>query len=247
MLPKINHPTFETIIPSTKKKIKFRPFLTKEYKLILTAYELKDETNYIETFKNILKECTFGKVDVNKLTIFDVNWLYLHIKNVSKGSIENVKFTCKNLIEVQNENGETEVKECNQEIIVKIDTKNISIDVPEKKPIFLNDSIALNMRWPLFEDFVKKTNMTNIVEITEDFIMDCIESISDKENTYVNGIDFDRKELSNFLGELTEDQLEKIKEFISNIPEVELEFDLRCPKCGNKEHVHLKGFEDFLE
>lgn len=247
MLPKLSHPTFEATIPSTGRKVKFRPFVVKEYKTLLKAIEFEDETNLIETFKSLIEECTFGKLDVNKLAMFDVDWLYLKIRGASSGTVNPIKYKCNNTVTVKNEDGDEVDQPCGSEVTVAVDTERATINVPETETIFVTEDIAMKMRWPSFEDYVRKGNMTSLVDVSDDFVLDCIESVSDRERTYVLGDDFSREELRDFIENLTDEVVGKIKRFIAGIPEVELVQEIRCPKCGARETLHFRGLNDFLE
>ena len=245
-LPKMNHPTFETTIPSTGAKVKFRPFVVREHKSLMKAVEFGDDVNLIETFKTMISECTFHSVDVNKLAMFDVDWLYLKIKAASTGSINPVRFRCGAKVTEIDEAGISHDVECGQEVTVRLDTESAFVKVPDSMIIYVTPEVAMTMRWPTFSDYSRKSAFTSVVDVTEDFVLDCIASINEPDKTHVVGTDFTRDELRAWIEDLTDDAVEKLKQFIRDIPEVEMNVSLKCHKCGQQANIHLKGLDDFL-
>ena len=240
MLPKLTYPTFETQVPSTGVTVKFRPFLVKEHKTLLKAVEFNNPTNLIETFKSLIDECTFHAVDVDKLAMFDVEYLFLKIKGASTGSISPVRYICNNVVDGV---------ECKQSINLNLDTEHAFVTVPEaqKKVIRFGTGSGLKLRYPSFEDYVKRGGVKSALELSEEFVLDCVESVFDSEASYLPGKDYSRDELRVFIDNLTEDAANEITEFIENIPQVEMNVPIKCPKCGNTDELHLRGLEDFLE
>lgn len=246
-LPKLNHPTFETFIPSTGAKVKFRPFVVREHKTLMKAVEFEDQVNLVETFKRLIDDCTFNKLDVGKLAMFDVDWLYLKIKSASTGSLNPIRYRCGATVTEIGENGENVERECGQEVTVRLDTEAATIKVPDARVIYLTPEIAMTMRWPTFDDYARKGELKSVVDVTEEFVLDCVETIAEPNRTYTPGTDFSREELRAFIEDLTDEAVDKIKAFIENIPDVEMDVELHCPKCGQRANIHLVGLEDFLE
>lgn len=241
MLPKLNHPTFETTIPSTGAAVKYRPFLVREHKMLMKAVEFNDDTNLIETFKTLVHECTFKTLDVATMPMFDVEYLFLKIKACSTGSNNAVRYTCENVVDG--------VK-CGQSVILNIDTEQTKVEVPNKDTlvIMLDDKgTGVRMRYPSFEDYVKHTKVKSLSELSSEFTLDCVDVVFDSTTVYVPGKDFTRDELRVFMDDIGDESAEKIAQFIENIPQIELHTKIKCPKCGNESEIHLVGLDDFLE
>lgn len=240
MLPKLAHPTFETEIPSTKVKIKFRPLQVKEHKLLMSVVEFQDETNLIETFRTIIESCTFGQ-KISNLAMFDVEYLFLKIKGASTGSINTVKYTCNG----KKEDGST----CGHTILLNLDTDLAKVDIKDVNRIIVLDSngVGVSLKYPTFEEYVKRGGIDNINVLSEEFILDCVDNVFDKDNVYKMGLDYTREELKAFMDGISEEASNKILEFINNIPQVEMKVPIRCSKCGNNDTLHLRGLDDFLE
>ena len=130
-LPSVKYPTYDLIVPSTKQKIKYRPFLVREYKLILQAIELGDSSNFINTIYNIVKSCTFEKIDVEKLLMYDIDYIFLMLRAKSIGEIIPVEYRCNAEIEKTNEEGEVTKEPCNTKVSIKIDLNEIEVVEPE--------------------------------------------------------------------------------------------------------------------
>lgn len=240
MLPTVTHPTFDTVIPSTKETVKFRPFLVKEHKMLLKAVEFNNPTNLIETFKSLINTCTFGAIDVSKLAMFDIEYLFLKIKGASAGSVTPVKYTCGAVVD-----GE----ECGETININLNTDNAYVDIPEGVDdiIKVSDGVGLKLKYPSFDDYVRRGGDKTALEMSEEFVIDCVELVFDKESVYLPGKDFTRDEIREFIDNLTEDDALKITTFIESIPQVEMKVPIRCHKCGNTDELHLRGLDDFLE
>lgn len=247
-LPKLSHPTFETCIPSTGAKVKFRPFVVREHKILMKAVEFEDPVNLVESFKAVISDCTFNKIDIGALPIFDVDWLYLKIKAASTGSINPVNFKCANVVSVTKDDGTVQQEECGHVVTVNIDTEAATIHVPQdSKVVFLTPTIAVTMKWPSFDDQYQFKSIRGAADVSEDLVLSSIESVSDPERTYSVGIDFTREELSEFINDLPDACMNKIHDFIQSTPDIEMTLNIRCPKCGNAAEINMVGLEDFLE
>ena len=226
-LPKIQHPTFETELPSNKQKVKYRQFTVKEHRLLMTANEFADPTNLSETFRSIIQNCTFDLVDIDNLPMFDVDWLYMTIRSAAAGGIVKVTYTC---------NGQTEAGRCGNQLNLALDTH-----------VKVTNDIGIKLRYPTFDDYAKKYGMGDLQKLKEELILDCVELVYDKDEVSYANKDFTRQELADFLDTLDEVSSNKIVHFVNNIPDIQMDVPIRCSKCGNQTELHLKGLNDFLE
>src|SRR6056300_541213 len=169
-LPSISTPEFTTQIPSTGEKIKYRPFLVKEEKILLIALEGNDQQEITTAILNILNSCILSEVDVNKLSTFDVEYLFLNLRGKSVGEVIEARMghtdgDCKKLTDVQ----------------IKIDDIEIVNEISDGK-IMLTDDVGIKMRYPTVHD-VAKLDMKNSDD-TFGLIAQCIEYIYDNDNVY---------------------------------------------------------------
>lgn len=233
-LPILSTPIYELNIPSSKETIKFRPFLVKEEKALMIAQQSENTSTMLNTIKEIIKGCTFNKVDVEKLATFDIEYIFLNLRAKSVGEISELTFSCKN---------------CNDEkakVKVNIDLTKLNVKFDEKhmKNIELFNDVGIIMRYPSLQT-TKKIQDSNNVENIFDLIISCIESIYDKDSVY-SAVDQSKEELSEFINNLTQQQFQKIQEFFETMPKLEHEIQFDCPVCGFH-HTHtLKGLENFF-
>jgi hypothetical protein len=236
-LPKVDVPVFETTLISNGKKVKFRPFLVKEQKLLLMALESKESDDVINTVKQILHNCIITEIDVDDLPIFDIEHLFLQLRARSVGENVELKYKCNAILEDE--------KRCNG--IVEIDVNILDI-VPTKSPdhsekIELTKTMGLVMKYPSFNNL--DISSKNQVDQTIDMIINCINFIYDEDQIYY-AKDSTKEELVEFIENLTQDDLEKIQHFFKTMPYLKKDLDFNCPKCGYKEKIVVEGIENFF-
>ena len=144
-LPVINAPTYELVVPSTKEKIKYRPFLVKEEKILLLAMEEGDDTNISLALKQIIENCTDGKLEIDKLALFDLEFIFLRIRAKSIGENVKVNVLCE-------DDGETYVP-----VEIPLDDIKVTYTKGHKKIVKLTKDIAVNMRYPQLEMMAMQT------------------------------------------------------------------------------------------
>jgi hypothetical protein len=243
-LPKLNTPTFTTTLPSTGKPVKYRPFLVKEEKILLIAMTDDNEETVMDAVRDIITNCTFGNLDVNSLTNFDLEWLFLQLHIKSKSLVKELKFSCSNIVKDENGNDKT----CGHETIINYNLDNVKIkkDEDHSKKIMLEDNIGVIMRYPTFEkmkelqDILAKEDIEAIYEAFGSFI----ETIFEGENVFS---DFTKGELKEFIENCTDEQFSKIKKFFETMPRLSAKVPLKCQKCGHSDEVIVEGLQSFLE
>jgi len=236
-LPRLNESSqYELDIPSTGEKLKYRPFLIKEQKLLLIAYESQDQKQIINAILNCVANCTDNAYDVNKLSTFDVDYIFTKIRSKSVGEVTNVSIKC---------------KECEHENEIKINLDNIKLDGSIKpKIIKLTEDISLKMKYPTYYDFI--TNEKIIInesqattEILFEILTSCIDSVM-TENEHISLKDESREEIEEFINSLTSEQFSIVNTFVDKIPKMTLDIEYKCESC-NKNHKHtLEGLHDFF-
>ena len=227
-LPKLNTPVYEAILPSTDKVIKFRPFLVKEEKVLLTAMEDGSQTALMNEIKTILKNCVQGNLDVERLPLFDIEYLFLKLRSKSIGEISEIGLKCT----------DTECGGVNQ---LSINMDEIEVTKPEghNRKIMISDDVGVMMSYP-----VMKTS-----GITEEdgmaIVKDCIEMIFTEEETHERD-SFSSKELDEFIDSMDTKQFAKIKEFFDTMPKLQHTINYKCEKCGEDKEITLQGLDSFF-
>lgn len=229
-LPKINAPIYELTLPSSGKKISYRPFLVKEEKLLLLAAEARDATDIKRTILQIVRNCVLDSdYNVDQAPTFDVEYILIHlrIKSVSE-EIRN-EYTCNNVIDE---------KVCGGKFEVPINLEDLTVIKEDKidPVIVLNSDVSLKMKFPKFSDAKIRTD--NMFDY--DLIINSMDSIINKGQSF-SIKDQSKQEVVDFLDSLTKKQFMKINEYFAKLPRFEIRREAVCPKCG---FVHKIVIED---
>lgn len=232
-LPKLETPTYELQLPSTGEKIKYRPFLVKEQKLLMVAQESNDQTQVVNTVSNLVNTCTFNKVNATTSPVFDVEYLFLQIRGKSVGETVEVNITCPD-----DEKTRVPVKLNLSDIFVQVTDEHTNV-------IELTDSIKIHLRYPLLNDLggVEKMSET---ETVFKLLNTCIDEIHSGDTVY-HRADMSDKELTEFIDQLTTSQFEKVMVFFNTMPKLRHPITVTNPKTKKKSEVILEGLQSFLE
>jgi hypothetical protein len=235
-LPKLNAPTYELVLPSTGKKIRYRPFLVKEEKILLVAMESEDEKQMQDSVKQILKNCILTRgVKVDDLSVFDIEFLFLNIRGKSVGEEVTLNLICP-------DDNETQVE-------VVIDIEDIKIHKPKEHNslIKLTEEVYLQMKYPSMETFVKN-NITgdNTVDSIFDLTISCIDQVIEGEEVFESK-SFSKKELLEFMDSMDSTQFQLIQKFFETMPKLSHVVELDNPKTGVKSEVVIEGLQSFFD
>lgn len=236
-LPKISVPTYELTIPSSKEKIKVRPFSVKEEKMLLMALESENMVDIANTVKQVINNCIIsGEVDVDKLPFFDIDYMFIFLRAKSVGESVEVKMTCNNIVD-GNKCGEIfdadmDINKC--EILYQEDVKD---------DIKLDKDKGVKMKYPSYAAMRKLES--NPIDAKTDIIIQSIEYIYDKKGVYP-ARDHSREELTEFIEGLTEANYKKLEKFVSSFPTFAVLLEKKCPKCGFHHKVRYTDFYDFF-
>ena len=230
-LPKLEAPVHSLILPSSGEQIKFRPFLVKEQKLLILAEESKNQEDLYDTLKIIVDSCTFNKLSVKTLPMFDIEYLFLKIRAKSVGSKVNVNVTCP-------DDNETKV-----ETQVDLDDVEIQVDEEHTNIIQVNDDIKLVMQYPILDD-VRTLKDTSSLEMFK-IINKCVKELHHGETIY-NGPDMTEKDLNDFFESMNQEQFSKVNEFFDTMPRLRHFINVTNPKTKVESKVLMEGLENFL-
>ena len=238
-LPKLNVPVYEAILPSTEKVIKYRPFLVKEEKILLTALEADDTKALSGAVKQIVNNCVQGELDVDKLPTFDIEYLFLRLRAKSVG--EKVTVGLRPWGCPQNDG-----KLCENSTQVDIDLEEVKVIKNDKhsNKIMLDDKIGIKLSYP---DLSKlgKVDKIDTAESGMDIIKDCIDMIYTEEETFDRGT-FDDKELDEFVESLNTQQFTLIKDFFDTMPMLKHTVKYKCETCGEDKETTVQGLNSFF-
>ena len=226
-LPKLNVPVYEAVLPSTEKVIKFRPFLVKEEKVLLTAMEDGGQTAMMNAIKNILKNCVQQKLEVDKLPLFDIEYLFLKLRSKSIGEKSEIGLKCS-----CDENAVTQVE---------IDMDKIEVEKPEghTRKVMINDEVGVMLSYPVMKTAgVDKQDGMLIVR-------DCIEMIFTGEETHEKG-SFSNKELDEFIESMSTQNFEEVGVFFETMPKLIHIVKTKNPKTKKKVEIPIEGLQSFF-
>ena len=238
-LPKINTPTYELVLPSSGKKIKYRPFLVREEKILIMALETEDQKQITQAVIDILSSCIITKgVKLDKLATFDIEYLFLNVRSKSVGEQIEVNVTCP-------DDEKTSVP-----ITIDIDSIKIEKNKKHTNIVKLDDSLSLKLRYPSMEQFIS-TNFEsaeesgNEIKTTLDMIISCIDNIFNDEESWPAS-ESTKKELGEFLDQLNTKQFKLIEDFFATMPKLTHTLKVKNPKTNVESTVKLEGLASFF-
>ncbi len=240
-LPKINTPTYELTIPSSGKKIKYRPFLVREEKILILALESEDTKQITTAVVDILSECVLTKnIDVTKLATFDIEYLFLNVRSKSVGETVDVNITCP-------DDGKTSV-----EMSINIDSIKVQKVKGHKSIIKLDDQYSMKLKYPSMTQFIESNFESgqdggegSDIDKSMGMITSCIEMIYDNEESW-DAADSSQKELEEFIEQLNSKQFKLIEKFFETMPKLSHKVKVTNPKTKVESEIVLEGLASFF-
>tara|TARA_B100000927_G_scaffold279934_1_gene263941 strand:- start:44 stop:769 length:726 start_codon:yes stop_codon:yes gene_type:complete len=238
-LPTIETPTYELKLHSSNKKVRYRPFLVKEEKVLIIALESKNENDITNAVKEVLKKCILTKgIDVDSLPTFDIEYLFLNIRAKSIGEDIKLTVTCP-------DDNETKVP-----VTVYVDEIKVVKPKGHTKDIKLDDKLTIRMKYPSLNQFIE-TNFTTddetetLVDKTFRVVSDCIDVIYTEEDAW-DTKDYTPKERMDFVEQLNSSQYKKVEKFFSTMPKLSHTIEVVNPNTKKKGSVVLEGLANFF-
>ena len=234
-LPKLTTPTYELEIPSTDEKIKYRPFLVKEEKILMMAMETKNESDIVQAVKDIVTECTFNKVNLDIMPMFDVEYIFLNIRAKSVGEVSKLKLLC------------PDDKKTYADVEVDLNEVKVQVGEDHTNKIDLGNGMGIIMQYPSIDSFkdsgIRDINASNMLEV----ISTCILQIYEEEGKKVyNSKDQTSKELTDFIEQLNTKQFKDVQKFFDTMPKLKHEITIKNPKTKKESKIVLSGLNDFF-
>jgi hypothetical protein len=235
-LPIANVAKYELTLPSQQKVIHYRPFLVKEEKILLMAMESGESKEMITAIKEIVKSCTFNEMNAEDHPMFDIEYVFLQIRAKSVGEIAKLKVLCPDDGETY---GDVDVDLSKIEVMVDDDhSNNIMIDEDRK--------LGVTMKYPSLKDIDGDTLTGEVnIEKTYKMIENSVESIYEGETVHM-AKDLEKNELTEFLDNLSADQMKKLTAFYNSMPRLEHKVMVKNPKTEVESEVTLKGLASFF-
>ena len=234
-LPKLNTPTYELEVPSTDKKIKYRPFLVKEEKILMIAMESKDNAQIVNAVKDIVTSCTFDKLNIATMPMFDVEYIFLNIRAKSVGEISKLKVLC------------PDDKKTYANAEVDLTEVEVHVDDKHTNKIELTDSMGMIMTYPTIDSFtetgIQTINAENMIEVISSCVLQIYEDNGEK---VFHAKDQTKKELAEFIESMNTSQFRKMQLFFDTMPKLKHTIKVKNPKTKKSNDVTLTGLNDFF-
>ena len=236
-LPTISTPTYELTLPSSNRKIKYRPFLVKEEKILILAMESQDSKAIARAVKDVISKCILSKgIKVEKLATFDIEYLFLNIRGKSVGEHIEVMVTCP-------DDGKTQVP-----MSINIDEIKVHKDEGHSTDIKLDDQYTLRMKYPSLSEFIK-TNFDNVNEMkvddTFDLIAQCIDQVYTEEESWSHQ-ECTKKELNDFVESLNSNQFKMVENFFETMPKLSHTINVTNPNTKVDSEIKIDGLQSFF-
>jgi len=234
-LPKLNVPTYELVVPSTDEKVKYRPFLVKEEKILLIAMESGKSEDMLQSVKDIVDECTFNKLKLGSMPMFDVEYIFLQIRAKSVGEVSKLKVLCQDDMKTY------------ANVSVDLNDIEVQVDDDHTNKIVLSDEMGVIMKYPTIDSFTENKiddiNASNMLDV----IAICIAQIYDKKGEEVyDSKDSTKKELVEFVEQLNTKQFADVQKFFDTMPSLRHTITVKNPKTKKESEVTLTGLNDFF-
>jgi len=236
-LPQLKNdvPKYEMTVPSTGEVVKYRPFLVKEQKVLLVAFESKDSKQILNSMLDSISSCV-PNIKLDSLATFDVDYMFTQVRSKSVGETSTILHACQN---------------CNEENEVKVRLDQIKVNIPEnwKKTteIEISKDITVELKFPTYKDisYLNIDDNASDAELLMDTVAACMKAVK-TEDEYILVKDEPKEEVEKFINSLTNQQLEKITNFASNAPKLSHTQNYECKKCKTENKIELSGLQDFF-
>ena len=237
-LPKISAPTYELVLPSSNKKIRYRPFLVREEKILIMALESEDTKQITEAIKTVIHNCVITRgIKVDKMSTFDIEYLFLNVRGKSVGETVEVNVTCP-------DDGQTKVP-----VEIDIDAIKIQKNPKHTNIIKLDDNLSVQMNYPSLDQFIETNFETDSqkaqVDQSLDVIMSCIKQVYNEEESW-SASDCTKKELKEFVESMNSKQFKDIEAFFETMPKLSHKIKITNPNTKVESEVVIEGLASFF-
>jgi hypothetical protein len=243
-LPKIALPEYTVQLQSVKTPVRFRPYLVKEEKIFLIAKESNDVSDMERAIRQVLKNCTFGDVDIDALPSFDLEYLFLQIRAKSVNNVVELKYRCQKFTD------DTKTARCGatNSVTIPLDEIHITISPEHKTTLQLTDEMYIELQYPTIETVSSvMQSEKSLQEQPIELISRTIKTIVQRDGTAYEAKDYSTAELVEFVESLSLPQIEQIQTFFTTMPKLSYDTEFVCEKCGHREPLHFEGISDFFD
>ena len=232
-LPKLDTPTYRLTLPSTGEEIKYRPFLVREQKVLLIAQQSEKDQEIADAIGELVRACTFDRIDTNNAPMFDVEYIFLQLRSKSVGEKVELTLTCP-------DDEETKVP-------IEVDLNDVEIQVSNEhtNELSLSDTIKMIMKYPVLGDMKGIPKSANQVQQVFHILTNCIKEIHFDEQVF-NRVDISEKEINDFIDQMTTEQFSLVMNFFDTMPKLRHVIPVKNPKTEVESEVVVEGLASFL-
>tara|TARA_Y100000992_G_scaffold212304_1_gene146078 strand:+ start:22 stop:738 length:717 start_codon:yes stop_codon:yes gene_type:complete len=235
-LPKINTPTYELSLPSNGKKIKYRPFLVREEKILIMALETENQKQITNAVVEILDACIMTRgVKIQNLATFDIEYIFLNVRSKSVGETINVNIIC------------PDDEKTSVEIPIDLESIKVKKDKSHTNIVKIDDNLSLKLKYPSIEQFIENNfeSTDETIKNTMKLITSSIDIIFSEEESW-NASESTQKELEEFIEQLNSKQFQTIEKFFDTMPKLSHRVKVTNPKTNVESTVILEGLAAFF-
>jgi len=235
-LPVLETGTFELTLPSSDVKVKYRPFLVKEEKILLQAMESQEQKQIVQALKDIVNVCTYGQLNVDELPTFDLEYVFLQIRSKSVGEVSKLKVLC------------PDTKKDYAEVEVDLSQVDVHVDDEHTNKIMVDEAkqIGVLMKYPTLASVdPTKDYSKGETKALFNVIGEGIYQIFEGEKVHM-AKDYSKEELNTFVESLDSKSFKKIQRFYETMPKLMHEIEVENPKTKVKSKITLSGLSDFF-
>lgn len=233
-LPKIAKVTHEVVVPSTGKKVKFRPFLVKEEKVLVLARESNDDKEMIRAIVDVIDACVLTKgFDTSTLATFDIEYLFLCIRATSISDDVEVVITCP-------DDGVTKV-----EHTIPLSQVKVVFEEGHSQEIKIDDTYSVKMNYPSLDTILQADTADVTISDSLDLIASCIDMIYSEEESWSSS-DSTKEELVAWIEDLEPKQFEGVESFFNTMPKLSHTVTVTNPETKVTSDVVLEGMGSFF-
>lgn len=231
-LPRLNEsPKHEMVIPSSGKTVRFRPYLVKEEKVLLIAFENGDVAQAMKAIIDTIFACVDDDITIQELTTFDVEYMFTQIRAKSVGETSTINVKC---------------QECSHDNEYSVNLQELAIEIPERENVIeLLPEVSVEMKYPGADSFLSMKAEATQTETVLELVANSIAAVLTEEER-IDVKDETRQMMDEFIDSLTGEQFKKVSEYVMEIPTLKKGVEFDCGNCGHHNKTELTGFTDFF-
>ena len=232
-LPILETPMHSCVLPSSEKRIEFRPFLVGEQKILMIAQESDDQNTQVREMIRLINACS-DDVNAEKLPTVDLEYLFLQIRIKSVGETSDITMNC--------DKCETE-----NSVTVDLESAKVKQEKEVSNVVKLTDDISIELQYATY-NAMRGLNISDKEASTEEafqLMNRCIVAVIQGDEIHTRD-DFTEKDLDKFINSMSVDMFEGVQDYLASAPTLSVLAEFKCVTCGNQQKTELEGIGNFF-